>query len=509
MTGMREQSPNEIPPADQTTPGTRALQALIDASVEQLMASDTRQSDGLLFLGSWQESIPRLLVIDPVLGAGEVRLWMYLKISARAGSGASFPSYQAIREALHVSEPTIATQLAVLRITRWVTLCRRVRDPSGRVRGNVYALHEEPLPLADALYLDPEYMQYLKASAESHRDRRVRNIAEGLLDSLAGQIAEGRDILDDSTLGQAGRRAEAMAYFTAGVRPTADRRFFGFSPETVEQINRPGETTAQEAAEIADPEPLVAPHSLGAKLDRLKKLKTAGTDLRNLSEPVSTDLKNLSEPVPADLRNLSESKREQKVQNGPFPADLKTLSKPICADLKILSPPESGSSGCSCSFFINKKTTTTTTTETEENSAHARETLELPADLGANEQAMLGLHLEAVPEEHRQALVDEWDARRRAGLNRNDLSWLAWAAHQIRDGNLTVLTSFALNAERRRRRERVLRAQDRRAIAALSQANAPQAGDETRHADRAQNAIQTGTDPQEPINNHRHKGDKP
>jgi hypothetical protein len=281
-------------------PRTRALQALIDASVEQLLTRGGGESDGLLFLGSWQEAIPQLLVVDPVLGAGEVRLWMYLKISARAGSGTAFPSYQTIKTALNISEPTIAGQLAVLRLTRWVTLCRRVRDPAGRVRGNVYALHEEPLPLADALYLDPEYMQYLKVTADGHRDRRVCSVARNLIGSLQQQIAEGRDILDDSTLGQAGRRAEAMAFFTGGARQGSDRRFFGFSREAVKHIHRPAETLPQEQAEESDPEPSTIPRSLEAKLDRLKQRKTVDGDGLKKVKTAGADLKSLSEPICAD-----------------------------------------------------------------------------------------------------------------------------------------------------------------------------------------------------------------
>jgi hypothetical protein len=65
------------------------------------------------------------------------------------GGNTAFPSQGAIgRMANIASRSTIARAIAILRATRWLTLCRRVRTPSGRFCGNVYALHDEPMPLA-------------------------------------------------------------------------------------------------------------------------------------------------------------------------------------------------------------------------------------------------------------------------------------------------------------------------------------------------------------------------
>lgn len=52
----------------------------------------------------------------------------------------------------------------MLRITRWLSLCQRLRDEqSGRITGNLYALHDAPLTHADACRMDREYLALLTA----------------------------------------------------------------------------------------------------------------------------------------------------------------------------------------------------------------------------------------------------------------------------------------------------------------------------------------------------------
>ncbi len=57
----------------------------------------------------------------------------------------------------------------------------------------VYALHDEPLPLADALHLDTHYMTFL-GQAHGHGHARVRAVAQGVLDSIDEDIQTGQDV---------------------------------------------------------------------------------------------------------------------------------------------------------------------------------------------------------------------------------------------------------------------------------------------------------------------------
>ena len=201
------------PDARNIDPTTRALEAYIDASVEQLLQGNTgTPQNGLLFLSAWHEAMPALVHLDPVLDPVDSRvfavLWIWAKQQGRGST--AFPAYDYLLKRANIhSRATVARSLAILRITRWVTLCRRVRD-QGRNRGNIYALHDEPLALASTLYLDPGYMEFLQNAQRHHHDH-VGKIARALLQSLRECIDEGEDVLAASPLSQADQRLEALA----------------------------------------------------------------------------------------------------------------------------------------------------------------------------------------------------------------------------------------------------------------------------------------------------------
>ena len=117
-------------------PTTRALETYIDASVEQLLQGNTgTPQNGLLFLSAWHEAMPALVHLDPVLDPVDSRvfavLWIWAKQQGRGST--AFPSYDYLLQRCNIqSRATVARSLAILRITRWVTLCRRVRD-QGRI----------------------------------------------------------------------------------------------------------------------------------------------------------------------------------------------------------------------------------------------------------------------------------------------------------------------------------------------------------------------------------------
>ena len=153
-------------------------------------------ADALLFLGNGHHAVPALVVHDPVLEPVDKLIWMVIYQRGRGmGATAVFPGYTEIARLANVaSTATVARAIAILRATRWLSLCVRGRDAGGRFSGNVYALHDEPLPLADALHLDPGYMAFLQA-ARRHHHARVRRIAAALCASLDADIRAGKDVL--------------------------------------------------------------------------------------------------------------------------------------------------------------------------------------------------------------------------------------------------------------------------------------------------------------------------
>ncbi len=174
-------------------PETYALDRLIQATTCRAQAPG---QDNLLFLGHWHQAFPTAVVCDPILEPVDKVVWMVIMLHAReTGGRAAFPRYELIAELANIaSTSTIARAIAILRLTRWLSLCARVRASTGQFQGNVYALHDDPLPLADALYLDEGYMAFVRQS-QQHSHARVRRVATAVLATLARAVEQGEDPL--------------------------------------------------------------------------------------------------------------------------------------------------------------------------------------------------------------------------------------------------------------------------------------------------------------------------
>lgn len=221
---------NEYPAAIRSE--TRALDALIQATIAEAEDSTGQGSvDRMLFLGNRHQSFPTAVVNDPVLEPVDKLVWMVIMLSVReTGGSTAFPGYEAIGKRVNVSSrSTIARAIAILRATRWLTLCARVRKTSGRFRGNVYALHDEPLPLSDALHLDSDYMSFINHSL-GHGHARVRMVAQGVLDSIDEDIQAGQDV------GTQVHPIEQRMQSTATANSRYPRRFFSFTMNVVSRL---------------------------------------------------------------------------------------------------------------------------------------------------------------------------------------------------------------------------------------------------------------------------------
>lgn len=173
----------------------RALEAVIAASLDALANANRRPAqEALLFVGNWNDALPRLLIQDPVLEPVDKIVWAVIKTCADPRRGTAFPSYLTIARLANIrAEGTVARALAILRATRWLTLCGRARDARGQFRGSVYALHDEPLPLVDTLHLDQTYLRFAYQAAE-HRHARVAVVATGVVRSLELDSVEGGNL---------------------------------------------------------------------------------------------------------------------------------------------------------------------------------------------------------------------------------------------------------------------------------------------------------------------------
>jgi len=243
-------------------PETYALDALIRTTVARAQSDGhSFAADALLFLGNRHHAFPALMVQDPVLEPVDKIAWMVICQSGRGtGVNTAFPSYEDIARMANVSSTsTVSRAIAILRVTRWLTLCARSRDAGGRFRGNVYALHDEPLPLADVLHLDPGYMAFLTGAC-SHHHARVRQIAAAVSDSLDEDIRTGKDVL--APVDAIERRLEAVRAIR---RDDGERRYFSFSASVLSRLANAG----------ADRERLGQDQNSKAVVERPQKSKSA------------------------------------------------------------------------------------------------------------------------------------------------------------------------------------------------------------------------------------------
>ncbi|HAV9751941.1 TPA: helix-turn-helix domain-containing protein [Escherichia coli] len=148
-----------------------------------------RIRSGLLFTGNVHDAIPRRLLLDTRLSPLDKMAWMMIRLYAQNNEGAIFPTYDELQLQLaspgkgKASRETVSRVLLMLRITGWLSLCKRVRDDKGRVRGNIYAQHDEPLTFCDAEAMDPRYLDMV-AEACMSRNRTISQTARDILGEI-------------------------------------------------------------------------------------------------------------------------------------------------------------------------------------------------------------------------------------------------------------------------------------------------------------------------------------
>ncbi|MDL4914892.1 MAG: STY4528 family pathogenicity island replication protein [Enterobacterales bacterium endosymbiont of Blomia tropicalis] len=149
----------------------------------------TNLRSGLLYMGNVHDSIPRRLLLDARLSPLDKTAWIMIRLYAQQNQGAVFPTYDELQLQLaspfngKASRETVSRVLLMLRLTGWLSLCRRMRDDKGRVRGNIYAQHDEPLSARDAETLDPTWLDTV-AMGCAHRNRTISQTAWSVLSDI-------------------------------------------------------------------------------------------------------------------------------------------------------------------------------------------------------------------------------------------------------------------------------------------------------------------------------------
>ena len=270
-------------------PETYALDALIRETLARGRRSGGNTADALLFLGNRHHAFPVVVVHDPILEPVDKLVWMVICQAAQAtGTRAVFPSYADIARLANVSSTsTVSRAIAILRATRWLSLCARNREANGRFGGNVYALHDEPLPLADALHLDPGYMAFLDEAA-GHHHARVRRVVQAVSTSLDQDIRSGKDVL--APVNPMERRLEALHAIQRG----GDRRYFSFNAEVIAGLANSGvrrdESNQHQNSKAVKPDPQKSKSVLRSSSKYKNTTTTTPTDSKDsASEAVSLE----------------------------------------------------------------------------------------------------------------------------------------------------------------------------------------------------------------------------
>lgn len=261
-------------------PETYALDALIRETLARGRRSGGNATDALLFLGNRHHAFPVVVVHDPILEPVDKLVWMVICQAAQGmGTKATFPSYADIARLANVSSTsTVSRAIAILRATRWLSLCARNREANGRFGGNVYALHDEPLPLADALHLDPGYMAFLEEAA-GHHHARVRRVVQAVSTSLDQDIRSGKDVL--APVNPMERRLEALHAIARG----GDRRYFSFNAEVIAGLAnsgvRRGGSNQDQNSKAVKPDPQKSKSALRSSSKYKNTTTTTPTDSKD------------------------------------------------------------------------------------------------------------------------------------------------------------------------------------------------------------------------------------
>jgi len=196
---------------DDTTPrrGPIALADLFDAALKDLAPkhnADTpppiptpvpaptapASGDAFLFSGNRHETVPRRLFLDRRLTPLERNAWQVFRLMLNDDGVTAFPTYEQLRPWLasmpcagQASHETVARALTLLRLTRWLSLVRRRRDPkTGRILGNLYVLHDEPLTPFEAMQLDADYLALVSQSL-GHSAKAIQMVGLNTLREIA------------------------------------------------------------------------------------------------------------------------------------------------------------------------------------------------------------------------------------------------------------------------------------------------------------------------------------
>ena len=373
--------------------------------------TETSLTDSLVYIGNWQDAIPRSIWADKNLDSIDVRSWGIIRTQAIHQSVVMLSLNKLLKEKLDYSNATVSKVLYILRLTRWISLCSQLRTENGRFRSNIYAIHDAPLSLYDAIYLDEDYLSFVEKQT-SHQNKKIRNSAIHIWQSIDEVVKT------EFGLHQASPLAEAMN-------------------DSLQGLNKQQESN---------------------RVHILNTVENNHVYILNMDE---NDEKhrvynlNVDEKHHVHILNMDDEKHENE-ENQPLENNdnhVYILNTAVC------SSSSSSSKDLNIKNILKEKTTTTKNsfgifnTQTEKN----QENLIYPTGFNKNEINLAKMYLKKVENDLRQSFLDETAAQiiqRKKTTNpiRNPLGYLSWLCNEHGQGN-TYLTSLYLTHQEQRTRE--------------------------------------------------------
>ncbi|AVK25320.1 hypothetical protein CSB85_0991 [Pseudomonas aeruginosa] len=203
--------------------------------------------------------MPRRLFLDRRLTPLERNAWQVFRLMLNDDGVTAFPTYEQLRPWLasmpcagQASHETVARALTLLRLTRWLSLVRRRRDPkTGRILGNLYVLHDEPLTPFEAMQLDADYLALVSQSL-GHSAKAVQMVGLNTLKEIAEDpLLSGRTL--PSRLQVLAERLASQGITAAASYPQEDAAHD--SEEGVSSLLRNADDPSSESEAGAKPVP--------------------------------------------------------------------------------------------------------------------------------------------------------------------------------------------------------------------------------------------------------------
>jgi hypothetical protein len=175
-------------------PVTRALKQISNERLSKGRGhyEGTHHSAALLLEPNCTE-LPTALLEDTVLQPiDKIVLLIVMKIVRQCSDNAFLPTQVQLARMANVASPdTIWRALLILRCSRWLTACQRMWCKGAAFEPSAYVANAKPLPVADTLFLDPNYIECLK-KCTGHAHARVRKVAGDILAQLPEEIRNRR-----------------------------------------------------------------------------------------------------------------------------------------------------------------------------------------------------------------------------------------------------------------------------------------------------------------------------